>query len=83
MKNFAGQTVWKTVANVYHLGDDVLGLEWNTKMGTIGGEVLDGIQKAISIAEEKYKGVVIANDSQNFLRCKRRMIFYVCGGAGI
>ncbi|MBS1751146.1 MAG: 3-hydroxyacyl-CoA dehydrogenase [Bacteroidetes bacterium] len=67
MKNFAGQTVWKnSAANVYHLGDDVLGLEWNTKMGTIGGEVLDGIQKAITIAEEKYKGVVIANDSQNF-----------------
>ncbi|HEX5024325.1 MAG TPA: 3-hydroxyacyl-CoA dehydrogenase family protein, partial [Agriterribacter sp.] len=28
MKNFAGQTVWKnSAANVYHLGDDVLGLE--------------------------------------------------------
>ncbi len=67
MKNFAGQTVWKnSAAKVYHLGDDVLGLEWNTKMGTIGGEVLEGIQKAIALAEEKYKGVVIANDSQNF-----------------
>ncbi|MCO5240346.1 MAG: 3-hydroxyacyl-CoA dehydrogenase/enoyl-CoA hydratase family protein [Chitinophagaceae bacterium] len=67
MKNFAGQTVWKnSAANVYHLGDDVLGLEWNTKMGTIGGEVLEGIQKAISLAEEKYKGVVIANSNQNF-----------------
>lgn len=67
MKNFSGQTVWKnSAAQVYHLGDDVLGLEWNTKMGTIGGEVLEGIQKAIALAEEKYKGVVIANDSQNF-----------------
>lgn len=67
MKNFAGQTVWKnSAAHVYHLGDDVLGLEWNTKMGTIGGEVLEGIQKSISLAEEKYKGVVIANSSQNF-----------------
>lgn len=67
MKNFEGQTVWKnSAANLYHLGDDVLGLEWHTKMGTIGGEVLEGIQKAIAIAEEKYKGLVIANDSQNF-----------------
>ncbi|MFT3705867.1 MAG: 3-hydroxyacyl-CoA dehydrogenase/enoyl-CoA hydratase family protein [Agriterribacter sp.] len=67
MKNFAGQTVWKnSAANVYHLGDDVLGLEWNTKMGTIGGEVLEGIQKGIALAEEKYKGLVIANDAQNF-----------------
>lgn len=67
MKNFAGQTVWKnSAANVYHLGNDVLGLEWNSKMGTIGGEVLEGINKSIALAEEKYKGVVIANDSQNF-----------------
>jgi len=67
MKNFAGQSVWKNSAcNTYHLGDDVLGLEWNTKMGTIGGEVLEGIQKSILLAEEKYKGLVIANDAQNF-----------------
>ncbi|HYC29540.1 MAG TPA: enoyl-CoA hydratase/isomerase family protein, partial [Chitinophagaceae bacterium] len=48
------------------LGDDVLGLEWYTKMGSIGGEVLEGIQRSISLAEEKYKGLVIANDAQNF-----------------
>ena len=67
MRNFSGQTVWKNSGcNTYHLGDDVLGLEWNTKMGSIGGEVLEGIQKSISLAEEKYKGLVIANDTQNF-----------------
>lgn len=67
MKNFANQTIWKNSAcRTYHLGDDVLGLEWYTKMGSIGGEVLEGIQKSISLAEEKYKGLVIANDGQNF-----------------
>lgn len=67
MKNFAGQSVWKNSAcNTYHLGDDVLGLEWNTKMGSIGGEVLEGIQRSISLAEEKYKGLVIGNGTQNF-----------------
>jgi 3-hydroxyacyl-CoA dehydrogenase len=35
-------------------------------MGSIGGEVLEGIQKSISLAEEKYKGLVIANSTQNF-----------------
>ena len=34
---------------------DVLGLEWYTKMGSIGGEVLEGIQRSIGLAEEKYK----------------------------
>ena len=67
MKNFEGQTVWKNSAcHLYHLGDEVLGLEWNTKMGTIGGEVLEGIQRGIGMAEEKYKGLVIAGDGANF-----------------
>jgi 3-hydroxyacyl-CoA dehydrogenase len=67
MKNFANETVWKNSAcRTYQLGDDVLGLEWYTKMGSIGGEVLEGIQKSIALAEEKYKGLVIANDGANF-----------------
>lgn len=67
MKNFENTTLWKNSnCRLYHLGDDVLGLEWYTKMNTIGGEVLEGIQKSVSIAEEKYKGVVIANEGQHF-----------------
>jgi 3-hydroxyacyl-CoA dehydrogenase len=67
MRHFEGQTVWKNaVARAYHLGDDVLGLEWYTKMGSIGGEVLEGIQQTIALAEEKYRGVVIANEGPNF-----------------
>jgi len=67
MKNFEGQTVWKNAAcRAYHLGDDVIGLEWSTKMNSIGGEVLEAIQKSIGLAEEKYKGLVIANEGANF-----------------
>ncbi len=67
MRNFENQTIWKNAAaRLYHIGDEVLGLEWHTKLGTIGGEVLEGIQRSIGIAEEKYKGLVIANEAQNF-----------------
>jgi 3-hydroxyacyl-CoA dehydrogenase len=67
MKNFENQTVWKnSSARAYHLGDDVIGLEWYTKMGSIGGEVLEGIQKSITLVENKYKGLVIANEGANF-----------------
>jgi 3-hydroxyacyl-CoA dehydrogenase len=67
MRNFENQTVWKNSAcRTYHLGNDVLGLEWYTKMGSIGGEVLEGVQKSIALAEEKYKGLVIANEGTNF-----------------
>ncbi|MEP6726671.1 MAG: 3-hydroxyacyl-CoA dehydrogenase/enoyl-CoA hydratase family protein [Bacteroidota bacterium] len=67
MKNFENETLWKNSAcRTYHLGNDVLGLEWYTKMGSIGGEVLEGIQKSVALAEEKYKGLVIANEGANF-----------------
>ena len=67
MKNYPGQTsLEKQACRTYHLGDDVLGLEWYTKMGSIGGEVLEGIQKSIALAEKNYKGLVIANEGANF-----------------
>ena len=67
MKNFENQTIWKNNnCRTYHLGDDIIGLEWSTKMNSIGGEVLEGIQKSIALAEEKYKGLVIANEGNNF-----------------
>jgi len=35
-------------------------------MGSIGSEVLEALNKSISIAEEKYKGLVIANEGAQF-----------------
>ena len=67
MSNYQDKIVWKNAScKVYDLGDDVLGLQWLTKMNTIGGDVLSGIMKAIELAEKNYKGLVIANDGQNF-----------------
>jgi 3-hydroxyacyl-CoA dehydrogenase len=67
MRNFEQQTIWSNSAcRLYHLGDDVLGLEWSTKMNSVGGEVIEGIQRSIALAEEKYKGLVIANEGPNF-----------------
>ena len=61
------KTIWKNAAcRLYDIGDGVAGLEWNTKMNSIGGEVLEAVNKSISIAEEKFKGLVIANDGANF-----------------
>jgi 3-hydroxyacyl-CoA dehydrogenase len=67
LKNNADKTIWKNSAcKLYDIGDGVAGLEWNTKMNTIGGEVLEGITKSIAMAEENFKGLVIANDGANF-----------------
>ncbi len=67
LSNYADKTVWKNGScRLYDIGDDVLALQWNTKMGTIGGDVLSGIQTSIEKAEKNYKGLVIANEGANF-----------------
>lgn len=59
--------IWKNgTCRLYDLGDEVLGLQWFTKMGSIGGDVLSGIQTSIEKAEKSYKGLVIANEGANF-----------------
>lgn len=61
------QVVWKnSAAKLYDIGDGVVALRWNTKMNSIGGEVLEAVQKSVGIAEEKYNGLVIANNGANF-----------------
>lgn len=67
LEHLEEKVVWENSAcKLYDIGDDVVALRWNTKMNTIGGEVLAGVQKAVSIAEEQYKGLVIANNGPNF-----------------
>jgi len=69
LENYAEQKpVWKNSAcRIDDIGDGVLNVSWNTKMGAIGGEVLEVINKGIDIAEkEGWKGVVIGHDFPNF-----------------
>lgn len=67
LSNYQDKIVWNNAnATVYDIGDEVLGLQWNTKMNTIGGDVLAGINKAIDLAEKNYKGLVISNEGANF-----------------
>ena len=67
MTHHAKNLVWKNSScKLFDLGDEVLGLQWNTKMGSIGADVLAGIQTAIEKAEENYQGLVIANEGANF-----------------
>ncbi len=59
--------VWSNSGAVIHdLGDGILNLEFQSKMNTIGGDVLTGINKAIDLAEKEYCGLVIGNQGANF-----------------
>ncbi len=60
--------VWKNSGTTIHdIGDGILNIEFHTKMNSIGGEVLEGLNKAIDIAESQgWKGLVVGNQGENF-----------------
>lgn len=61
------KTIWKNSGTtIVDLGDGIINLEFHTKMNTIGGEVIEGMNKAIDLAEKDYRGLVISNEGENF-----------------
>ncbi len=48
------------------LGDGILNCEFRSKMNTIGGDVLAGLNKAVDLAEQNFEGLVIGNQGANF-----------------
>lgn len=68
LNNIRGnQKVWgNSGAVIEDLGDGILNLEFQSKMNTIGGDVLQGINKAIDLAEKDFQGLVIGNQGANF-----------------
>ncbi|MBC8109632.1 MAG: enoyl-CoA hydratase/isomerase family protein, partial [Verrucomicrobia bacterium] len=41
-------------------------LDWFTKMRTLGAEVIEGLNKAVNMAEKEYRGLVLCGESENF-----------------
>ena len=61
------KTVWSNAdASIQHLGDGVLNVEFQSKMNTLGGGVLQAINKGIDLAETEYEAVILGNQGANF-----------------
>ena len=61
------KTIWSNDdASIQHLGDGVLNVEFQSKMNTLGGGVLEAINKGIDLAEQEYEAVIIGNQAPNF-----------------
>jgi len=61
------KTLWKNKGlSIIDLGDGILNAEFHTKMNTIDGDVIEGLHRAIDLAEKEFCGLVIANDGANF-----------------
>ncbi|WP_298350862.1 3-hydroxyacyl-CoA dehydrogenase/enoyl-CoA hydratase family protein [uncultured Dokdonia sp.] len=55
-----------TGVSVQDLGDGILNVEFRSKMNSIGGDVLAGVNKAIDLAEKDFDGLVVGNQGTNF-----------------
>lgn len=56
--------VWKNPeASIFDLGDGILGVEFQSKMNTLGSGPIEALNKAYSLAEKDFRGLVIGNDS--------------------
>ena len=59
--------VWKnTDAVVQDLGDGILNIEFRSKMNTLGGGVIQALNKAVDLAEKDFQGLVVGNQGANF-----------------
>lgn len=63
----ATNVVWENEeASIFDIGDGVLNVEFHSKMNVIGAGSLQALNKAIDLAEEKYKAVVVSNEADHF-----------------
>lgn len=61
------KTLWSNSGSaIEDLGDGIINFEIRSKMNSLGGEVLDGLNRAIDLAEKEYDGLVIGNQAANF-----------------
>lgn len=59
--------VWANAeSSIQDLGDGIINLEFRSKMNSLGGGVIAGVNKAIDLAEKDYRGLVIGNQADNF-----------------
>jgi len=67
LDNLKDKTVWKNAESlVTDLGDGVVNFAWHSKSYTLGSAVIEGLNKAIDIAEKDYKGLVIGHQGADF-----------------
>jgi len=61
------KTLWSNSESaIQDLGDGIINFEIRSKMNSLGGGVLDGLNRAIDLAEKEYDGLVVGNQGANF-----------------
>jgi 3-hydroxyacyl-CoA dehydrogenase len=67
LENLSDNVVWKNAeSKVTDIGDGVLNFSWHSKSYTLGSSVIEGMNKAIDLAEKSYRGLVVGHQGADF-----------------
>ncbi|HEX6890433.1 MAG TPA: 3-hydroxyacyl-CoA dehydrogenase/enoyl-CoA hydratase family protein [Chryseolinea sp.] len=67
LENLSDKVVWKNAeSKITDLGDGVINFAWHSKSYTLGSSVIEGLNKAIDVAEKDFKGLVIGHQGADF-----------------
>jgi 3-hydroxyacyl-CoA dehydrogenase len=67
LENLSDKVVWKNAeSKITDLGDGVINFSWHSKSYTLGSSVIEGMNKAIDLAEKEYNGLVIGHQGADF-----------------
>jgi 3-hydroxyacyl-CoA dehydrogenase len=67
LENFGDKVVWQNAeSRIIDIGDGVLNFGWHSKSYTLGSPVMEGMNKAIELAEKSYRGLVVGHQGADF-----------------
>src|SRR5688572_13847468 len=67
LENISDKVVWKNAeSKVIDLGDGVINFSWHSKSYTLGSAVIEGLNKAVDLAEKNYRGLVVGHQGPDF-----------------
>ena len=67
LENLSDKIIWKnTESKITNLGNGVINFAWHSKSFTLGSSVIEGMNKAIELAEKEYTGLVIGHQGADF-----------------
>jgi 3-hydroxyacyl-CoA dehydrogenase len=67
LENLSDKVVWKNAeSKLTDLGDGVLNFSWHSKSYTLGTAVIEGLNKAVELAEKDFRGLVVGHQGPDF-----------------
>ncbi len=67
LENLVNNVVWKNAeSQVTDLGDGIINFSWHSKSYTLGSAVIEGLNKALDLAEKDFKGLVVGHQGADF-----------------